>query len=82
MWKSRDRPTINQIDHVTVGKGKMRLKHDIRSERGHICDSDHFLAQIKVKLKLIIVKSKQIHYYKRDRQLLNKKRKLTNIKKI
>jgi exonuclease III len=39
---SPDQQRINQIDHVMVSKGKMRLIHDVRSKRGYNCDSDHF----------------------------------------
>jgi endonuclease/exonuclease/phosphatase family metal-dependent hydrolase len=80
-WISPDQQTIYQIDHVTVSKEKMRLIHDIRSKRGYNCDSDHFLVQIKIKQKLIKAQNRQIQKYKWDRQLLNQKRKLTNIKK-
>jgi hypothetical protein len=38
-WTSPDPQTINQIDHVTVSKEKMRLIHDIRSKWGYNCDS-------------------------------------------
>jgi hypothetical protein len=33
-WISLDHQTVNQIDHVMVNKGKMRLIHDVRSKRG------------------------------------------------
>jgi hypothetical protein len=51
----------------------MRLIHDVRSKRGYNCDSDHFLVQIKIKPKLVIVKNRQIQKHKWDRQLLNQK---------
>ena len=60
-----------------VSKEKMGLIHDVRSKRGYNCDSDHFLAQIKIKQKLIPVKNRQIQKYvcKWDRQLINQKEK-------
>jgi hypothetical protein len=70
-WLSPDHQTLNQIDHVMVSKGKMRLIHDVRSKRGYNCDSDHFLVQIKIKQKLITVKNSQTQKHKWDRQLLN-----------
>ena len=73
-WTSPDHQTINQIDYVMISKKKkMRLIHDVRSKRGYNCDSDHFLVQIKIKPKLVIVKNRQIQKYKWDRQLLNQK---------
>jgi hypothetical protein len=49
-WLSPDHQTLNQIDHVMVSKGKMRLIYDVRSKRGYSynCDSDHYLVQIKI----------------------------------
>ena len=76
MWTSPDHQTINQIDHVMVSKGKMRLIHDVSSKRGYNCDSDHFLVQIKIKPKLITVNNRQTQKYKWDRQLLNQKEKI------
>ena len=75
-WISPDHQTINQIDHVTVSKEKMRLIRDVRLKRGYNCNSDHFLVQIKIKQKLITVKNRQIQKYKWDRQLLNQKEKI------
>ena len=34
-WISPDHQTLNQIDHIMVSKGKMRLTHDVRSRRGY-----------------------------------------------
>jgi len=60
MWTSPDLQTTRQIDHVMVGKEKMRLIQDVRSKRGYNCDSDHFLVQIKIRQKLITNKNRQI----------------------
>jgi hypothetical protein len=75
-WMSPDQQTINQIDHVMVSKGKMRIIHDVRSKRGYNCDSDHFLIQIKLKQKLMIDKNRQTLKYKWDTQSLNQKEKI------
>jgi hypothetical protein len=77
MWISPHQQTINQIDHVMVSEGKMRLIHAIRSKRGYNCDSDHFLIQIKIKQKLMIDKNRQALKYKQDRQSLNQKEKIS-----
>ena len=66
-WISPDHQTLNQIDHIMVSKRKMRLIHDVRLKRGHNCNSDHFLVQIKIKQKLITVKNRQTQKYKWDR---------------
>ena len=58
-WISPDHQTINQIDHVTVSKEKMRLICDVRLKRGYNCNSDHFLVQIKIKQNPITVKNRQ-----------------------
>jgi hypothetical protein len=58
-WISPDQQTINQIDHVIVSKGKMRLIHDVRSKRGYNCYSDHFLIQIKIMKLIHDVRSKR-----------------------
>ena len=75
-WISPDHQTLNQINHVVVSKGKMRLLHDVRSKRGCNCYSDHFLVQIKIRQKLITVKNRQTQKYKWDRQLLNQNEKI------
>jgi hypothetical protein len=80
-WISPDQQTINQIDHVMVSKGKMRIIHDVRSRRGYNCDLDHFLIQIKINQKLMIDKNRQTLKYKWDRQLLNQKEKISQYQK-
>jgi hypothetical protein len=76
-WISPDQQTINQIDHVMVSKGKMRLIHDVRSKRGYNCDSDHFLIQIKIKQRLMIDKNRQTLKCKWDRQSWSQKEKIS-----
>jgi hypothetical protein len=80
-WISPDHQTVNQIHHVMVSKGKMRLIHDVRSNRGYNCEFDHFLVQIKVKQKLITVKNRQTQTHKWDRQSLNQQVKISKYHK-
>jgi hypothetical protein len=77
---SPDHKTLNQIDHVLVTKGKMRLIHDVRSKRGYNCDSDHILIQIKIKQKLTAVKNSKTQKHKWDRKLLNQTEKINKCK--
>ena len=65
-----------KLTTLWLAKKKMRLIHDARSKRGYNCDSDHFLVHIKIKQKLIPVKTKQIQKHKWDRQLLNQREKI------
>ena len=80
-WISPDHQTLNQIDHIMVSKRKMRLIHDVRLKRGHNCNSDHFLVQIKIKQKLITVKNRQTQKYKWDRWLLIQNKKINKYQK-
>jgi hypothetical protein len=32
-WLTPDHQTLNQIDHVMVSKGKMKLVHDVKSKK-------------------------------------------------
>jgi hypothetical protein len=53
---SPDHQTVNPTDHVMVGKGKIRLIHNVRSKRDYNCNSEHFLVPIKIKQTLITPK--------------------------
>lgn len=51
-WKSPDRNTLNQIDHILI-KNRFRSSiNNIRIYRGTYIDTDHFLLISKFKLKL------------------------------
>jgi len=52
-WISPDTLTLNRIDHVLVSNNKKQMMQDVRTLRGPNCDSDHFLAKVIVKQKLI-----------------------------
>ena len=53
-WTSPDGRTVNQIDHVTIGRKWRRSLLDVRVKRGADAASDHHLvvADLKVKLKV------------------------------
>ena len=53
-WKSPDGRTVNQFDHVTIGRKWRRSLLDVRVKRGADAASDHHLvvADLKVKLKV------------------------------
>nr|KAG5699547.1 hypothetical protein BaRGS_033743 [Batillaria attramentaria] len=52
-WTSPDGRTVNQIDHITIGRKWRRSLLDVRAKRGADAASDHHLviAAIKIKLK-------------------------------
>lgn len=51
-WMSPDGKTCNQIDHVLIeAKHKETIKN-VKSRRGAMADSDHFMVQIKVKFEV------------------------------
>jgi len=56
-----DQITLNQIDHVLVTSKKKELIGDVRTMRGPIIDSDHYLLKITVNQKLPKI------YYKKNR---------------
>ena len=51
-WRSNDRRTINQIDHLAInGKWRSSLL-DVRAHRGADMSSDHYMIIAKIRLKL------------------------------
>ena len=51
-WRSPDRNTVNQIDHVIVNKKWQRSPLDVKVHRGADIGSDHHLLIAKIRLKL------------------------------
>lgn len=58
-WKSPDKRTVNQIDHILVDKKYAFHIIDVRSKREPNVDSDHFLVLAKVRTKIVHRKKKQ-----------------------
>lgn len=56
-WISPDGKTVNQIDHVLIGKVEERNITNIRSYRGPDTNSDHSLVRVKMKLLITRVKN-------------------------
>jgi len=55
-WTSPDGMTHNQIDHVLIGRRWRSSVLDVRSFRGAICDTDHYLVIAKVRERLAVGK--------------------------
>lgn len=51
-WRSNDRVTLNQIDHVCISKKWRHMLLDVRNRRGADIDSDHELVEAKIQLKI------------------------------
>lgn len=51
-WKSPDKKTINQIDHVIINNKWRKSMLDVRVYRGADANSDHYLIATSIKLKL------------------------------
>ena len=51
-WLSPDGRTANQIDHVIVDKRAVTSVMDVRARRGSVCESDHYLVQVKFRCRL------------------------------
>ena len=51
-WITLDGSTFNQIDHIHINKRHASSIIDVRSYRGAICDSDHFMVKEKFKQRI------------------------------
>nr|KAG5693360.1 hypothetical protein BaRGS_017653 [Batillaria attramentaria] len=51
-WTSPDGRTVNQIDHITIGRKWRRSLLDVRAKRGADAASDHHLVTAAIKIKL------------------------------
>jgi len=57
-WKSNDKKTLNQIDHITVNRRWRSALQDVKVHRPDNMGSDHFLLVGSVRLKLAPPKGK------------------------
>jgi endonuclease/exonuclease/phosphatase family metal-dependent hydrolase len=48
-WRSLDRDTMNQIDHILIQKKHSSNLKDVRCKRGVNVDSDHYLVMAEFK---------------------------------
>lgn len=71
-WKSPDGRTMNQIDHILIVKRYRSSISNMRSYRGANCDTDHFLAISKFRLKL----QKRVDIYKKHKNSTSKSYKM------
>ena len=69
-WKSSDKKTVNQIDHVIVNNKWRKSMRDVRVFRGADVRSDHYLVSTQIKLKL------------RQAPLQNQRRQVLDIAKL
>jgi len=53
-WISPDLTTVNQIDHILINTNKKKTVQNVRTLRGHNCDSDNFLVKTIIKQRLVI----------------------------
>jgi hypothetical protein len=51
-WRSPDRVTRNQIDHLVIESCRARVIIDVKSCRGVGCDSEHYMVRIKYRPRI------------------------------
>jgi endonuclease/exonuclease/phosphatase family metal-dependent hydrolase len=51
-WKVLGQDICNQIDHVLINKRRASTVIDVRTLRGPICDSDHYLVRTKIRQRI------------------------------
>jgi hypothetical protein len=55
-WTSLEGNTHNQTDHVLIDKRRHSSILDVRSFRGAVCDTDHYLVAVRVRERLAVSK--------------------------
>ena len=63
-WTSPDGKTLNQIDHVLIGRRWHLSVLDVRSFKGADCDTDHYLVIAKVRERLAVGKQAAQRFYR------------------
>ena len=58
-WKSPDGRTVNQIDHICIGKTFRSSLLNVKVCRGADIGSDHYLVRGRLRIKLLSVKKRQ-----------------------
>jgi hypothetical protein len=58
-WICPHNNTVNQIEHVLVEERQASSTADVRACRGPSCDTDHYLAKIKIREKIRKMQWKQ-----------------------
>jgi len=56
-WRSPDRDTMNQIDHILIQKKYSSNLKDVRCKRGVNVDSEHYLVMAEIQARISMNKT-------------------------